>query len=88
MTYDCTMFLYRNIDHSGWIYRINLKNSIFLLNLMSKNVGKNSIKVACLLIVFGIRILYFMGYLNYVTYYLVNIEIENILFSEKVKTES
>ena len=46
MTYDCTMFLYRNIDQLGWIYHINLKNSIFLLNMTSKNDGKNSIKVA------------------------------------------
>ena len=45
MTYDC-MFLYRNIDQLGWIYHINLKNSIFLLNMTSKNDGKNSIKVA------------------------------------------
>ena len=53
------MFLYENIDHSEWIYCINLESSIFFLNLTSKNVGKNSIKVACLLIVFGFHIVFY-----------------------------
>ena len=45
------------IDQSGFI--AYLKNSISLLNLTAQNVGKNSIKVAGLLIVFGIHTVFY-----------------------------
>ena len=47
------------IDQSGFI--AYLKNSISLLNLTA-NVGKNSIKLAGLLIVLGIHTVFYWGF--------------------------